>query len=242
LFLKENLQLLIELQKIDTDMSKIDLKKKDLPQQLAALEEAFSSFKSTVKDMEIKLEDANKRHKETEDKLKKAIDSLRKAKERLHDVKTNKEYNAVLKEIEGMEKKNGEIEEAVIGLLDEIDAGRAGLKVKEKAFAEEQARYEASRHHLQQQIDAISSELQERMEKGEAMRKKIPPDLLRKYETIRNINNGLAVVSVWKEVCGGCHMNIPPQMYNELYTTNELLLCPQCNRIIYWYDQNANGA
>lgn len=238
--MKEELRLLIELQKIDTDISKINLKKKDLPLKLASLEEAFASLNGAVKDMEARLEDANKRHKETEDKLKKAVDSLRKTKERLHEVKTNKEYQAVLKEIEGMEKKNGEIEETIIVLLDEIDAGRAASKLQEKELSEEQARYEEKRRGLQQQIDAIASELQVSMEKGAALRKKIPQDLLRKYETIRNIRNGLAVVSAWKEVCNGCHMNIPPQMYNELYTSNELMLCPQCNRIIYWYDQNVN--
>jgi uncharacterized protein len=241
-FLKEEIGLLIELQKIDTDIGKINLKKKDLPLQLVALDESFANFKSAVKETMTRLDDVNKRHKETEDKLKKSVEGLRKAKEKLHEVKTNKEYQAVLKEIEGMEKKNGEIEESILVLLDEVDAGRAVAKAKEKEQSEEQGRYETRRKDLQRQLDAIASELQKRQEDGEALRKNIPPDLLKKYEAIRNIRNGLAVVSVWKEVCDGCHMNIPPQMYNELHTSNEMLLCPQCNRIIYWYDQNANDA
>jgi predicted nucleic acid-binding Zn-ribbon protein len=47
----------------------------------------------------------------------------------------------------------------------------------------------------------------------------------------------LAVVSVWKEVCNGCHMNLPPQLYIELQKSFELHSCPNCNRIIYWYNQ-----
>jgi predicted nucleic acid-binding Zn-ribbon protein len=240
--LKEELRLLIELQKIDTDIGKINLKKKDLPAQLAVKEEAFAVFKGSLKEAQDRLDEATTRHKETEDKLKKAVDSLRKAKDKLHEVKTNKEYHAALKEIEGMEKKNGEIEEGIIALFDEIDAARAALKVKEKDVAEEQARHDAECKTLREQIDAIVSDLDDRMEKGEALRKDISPDLLRKYDKIRDIRNGVAVVSAWKEVCNGCHMNLPPQLYNELITATDLMICPQCNRIIFWVDQNVNDA
>jgi uncharacterized protein len=241
-FLKTELRLLIELQRIDTDTGKINMKKRDLPLRLAELDEAFAAFKSAMKDTATRVEDANKRHKDAEDKLKKGVESLRKAKDRLHEVKTNKEYNAVLKEIEVLEKKNGEIEEVIIGLLDEIDANGAALKVKERDLVEEQTRYETKRDEMQREIGSISTDLQSRLEEGETLRKSIPADLLKKYETIKNIHHGLAVVSAWKEVCNGCHMNIPPQMYNELFTSDELFLCPQCNRIIYGQEQNMNDA
>ena len=143
----------------------------------------------------------------------------------------------MLKEIEGMEKKNGEIEETVIVLLDEIDAQRVASKAKDLELAQEQKQYEEKRKVLDGQIASLDSELQDLTGKGEALRAKIPPALMKKYETIKGINNGVAVVSVWKEVCNGCHMNIPPQMYNELLTSEELFLCPQCNRILYWYNQ-----
>lgn len=235
--MKEELRLLIDLQQIDTDIAKINLKKRDLPLQLAQLDESFGEFKKGVEAVAAKLEEANRRHKEMEDKLKKAVEGIRKTKERLNEVKTNKEYHAMLKEIEGIEKKNGEIEETVIVLLDEIDAQRVALKAKEQELAQEQKQYEGKRKVLEGQIASLDSELQDRAGKGEAIRTKIPPALMKKYETIKAISNGVAVVSVWKEVCNGCHMNIPPQMYNELLTSEELFMCPQCNRIIYWYDQ-----
>ena len=172
--MKEELRLLIELQKIDTDMGKINSKKRDLPLKLASLDEVFNAFQGTVQDAATRLEEANNRHKEAEDKLKKAVESLRKSKERLQDVKTNKEYDAVLKEIEGMGKKNGEVEETIIRLFDEIDTMKTALKVKEQDLAEEKKRYEATRQDLQQQLDAIDSDLQKIAEKGAALRKTIP--------------------------------------------------------------------
>jgi len=242
IFLKAELRLLIELQEIDTDIGKINIQKRDLPCRLSELDEAFAAFKNAVQKEFARLEEINKRHKEMEDKLKKGVENLRKTKDRLLEVKTNKEYNAVLKEIEGLEKKNSDLEELIIGLLDEIDAGRAIWKEKERGLAEEQGRYEAKRAAMQQELDSIATKLWSRQEKGETLRKRIPEALLKKYETIKGINHGLAVVSAWKEVCNGCHMNIPPQMYNELFTSDELFLCPQCNRMIYGQEQDKNDA
>ena len=235
--MKEELRLLIDLQQIDTDIGKINLKKRDLPLQLAQLDDDFAAFKKGIEESVGKLDEANKRHREMEEKLKKAVEGLRKTKERLNEVKTNKEYHAMLKEIEGMEKKNGEIEETVIVLLDEIDGHRVALKAKDQELLQEQKRYEEKRKELQGQIASLDSELQDRVGRGDALRARIPQPLMKKYEMIKGVRNGLAVVSVWKEVCNGCHMNIPPQMYNELLTSEELFMCPQCNRIIYWYDQ-----
>ena len=73
------------------------------------------------------------------------------------------------------------------------------------------------------------------------IRSALEEGLIRKYEAIRNLHKGVAVVSVWKEVCNGCHMNIPPQMYNELQKTTILMSCPHCNRIIYWQNQEENS-
>ena len=72
------------------------------------------------------------------------------------------------------------------------------------------------------------------IKKHDVIRGQINDDLLKKYDILREKRNGQAVVPAWKEVCNGCHMNIPPQMYNELQKPEILMLCPNCNRIIYW--------
>ncbi len=238
--LKTELGLLIELQRMDTEIGRIHMKRKDLPLELAKLEEGFNSFRATVQEEATRLDETGKRRQESEGKLKKAVEALRKAKERLQEVKTNKEYQAVLKEIEGMEKRNGEIEEEIIRLLDDMDTGRTSLNLKEEELASEERRFETQRQALQRQIDALDSEFSDHLARGEALRQTLPAALLKKYDTIKNINNGLAVVSVWKEVCNGCHMNIPPQMYNELHTTEDFFLCPHCNRILFLENTKTN--
>jgi len=240
--LKEELPTLIELQRIDTEIVKINQRKRDLPLAISRLDEEFKALTAEIDEARSRQEDLVKRHREKENLLKRAVETLKKTKDRLTEVKTNKEYQAVLKEIEALEKRNGEIEEEIIVLLDEIDTGRGALQEKEARYAARRSEYEGRRRELEGQLEAIDRELAQQVEKGESLRKRVPEGLLRKYEQIKAINNGLAVVSAWKEVCGGCHMNIPPQLYNELMETDEIVLCPNCNRIIFWYDQSQESA
>jgi predicted nucleic acid-binding Zn-ribbon protein len=234
---------LIDLQRVDTETQKVLLGKKELPLALAKLEENFEVIKARISEHRCKLEEKNKMHRELEDKLKKGIEQLRKTKDRIHDVKSNKEYQAVLKEIETFEQKNGVMEDQIITILEEIDAVKTSLAMKEQEFVREQKKYEEDKKRTEEQIGSIEAELQSGQKQGEEIRGKIRKDLLKKYEIIKNVNQGLAVVSAWKETCNGCHMNIPPQLYNELLESMEdLICCPNCRRIIYRHDESMNGA
>ena len=73
--------------------------------------------------------------------------------------------------------------------------------------------------------------------KRESLQEAVPSDLLGRYDRIKQRNQGIGVTPVWKGVCGGCHMNIPPQLYNELQRSEALLICPNCNRIMYFHDR-----
>lgn len=241
--MNEQLLYLIELQKIDTEMQKVLLGRKELPALLARLEEAFGVINSRIAEHRSNLEEKNRIHRELEDKLKKGLEQLRKTRDRVHDVKSNKEYQAVLKEIETLEQKNGVVEDQIISILEDIDGVRTLLKEKEQEFAGEQKRYEEDKIKAEKQIGSIESQLQSGQKQGEEIRGKIRKDLLKKYEIIKNVNQGLAVVSAWKETCNGCHMNIPPQLYNELLESMEdLICCPNCRRIIYRHDHSIDGA
>jgi len=241
--LNEQLLYLIDLQKIDTETQKVLLGRRELPVLLSKLEEAFGVIKSRIAENRSNLEEKNKTHRELEDKLKKGLEQLRKTRDRIHDVKSNKEYQAVLKEIETLEQKNGVVEDQIISILEEIDAVKTLLAIKEQEFAGEQQRYEEEKRKTEERLGSIESQLRSGQKQGEEIREKIRKDLLKKYEIIKNVNHGLAVVSAWKETCNGCHMNIPPQLYNELLdSVDDLICCPNCRRIIYRHEENMNGA
>lgn len=232
--------MLIELQKSDTDAARLRAKKRELPERIATLDESFRAVQQKLDDFRVHLEDLRKQYREKEDKLKKGQDGLKKAKERLETVKNNKEYQAILKEIDGIEKKNGDVESEIIVVFDEIDKAGGELKQREQEFAEQKKGYEADRGVLEKEMQSLDQGIAECQERNSRIRGSLAENLIKKYEAIRNLHKGVAVVSVWKEVCNGCHMNIPPQMYNELQKTANLMSCPHCNRIIYWQNQEEN--
>lgn len=235
--MKEQLSYLIELQKLDLIMGRIILKKSELPEKIVQMDEEFAVFAKSLEESKKKFDELNKLQIEKEEKLRKGIDSIRKAKDRLLEVKTNKEYQAILKEIETIEKKNSEIEDEIISGLEEIDHMRTAVRDKEKDFETRKSQYEKERKKIEVELGQLDHDLSDTEKRTDALRKQIRDELLKRYETIKGRRNGIAVALVWKEVCSGCHMNIPPQMYIELQRSADLLFCPNCNRIVYWYDQ-----
>jgi len=235
--LKEQLSQLIELQKVESEINAMNIKCRDLPKEIANLEESYRIFLSDLEEYRRKFEEVKKEHREKEEKLKAGQDMLKRTKARLGEVKTNKEYQSVLKEIATAESKNSELEEQIILLLEAVDTAKETVKTQEKGMASGVKDYEDTKKKLEVELQSLDGKLSACRQKSELVKKKISADSLNKYFAIKKLHNTLPVAVVWKEVCEGCHMNIPPQLYIELQKAVDLHTCPNCNRIIYWCDQ-----
>ena len=232
--MKQQLALLIELQKTELSAGRIIAKKKELPDRVDRLEEEFNACLAAVEKEREKLEAFRKEKREKDSQLQKGQETLKRSRERLFEVKTNKEYQSVLKEIEILEEKNSGMEDEIISLLDELDRLETSVKKQEEELDAHRLRYEEEKRTAGEELDALARDLGVCIRKSGEMKKNIPADILRKYEQIKNIGRGVAVVAVWKEICDGCHMSIPPQLYNQVQKATTLITCPNCNRIIYW--------
>jgi len=239
--LKEILAILVGLQNIEAEAEKIRTAQKNLPIRLNSLEEGFKLFSDGIEQKRKEFEDRQKQKREKDRLLQTGQEALKKTRERLSDVKTNKEYQSMLKEIEVAEAKNGKLEDEIISLLEGLDVFQKEMNATDEELTLRRRSYEEEKQAVQGEIDSLQGKLDDFLCRGENLRKGMPPDILRKYERIKVIGNGLAVVPVWKEVCCGCHMAIPPQMYNELQTSEDIMTCPNCNRILYWEDRNAGS-
>jgi predicted nucleic acid-binding Zn-ribbon protein len=222
---------------MDAEAGKLKKQKNDLPLRLKQLDEANERYNLEFEENKKRYDDVLAQHKELESRLKKGSDSLSKAKDRLGEVKTNKEYQAILKEIESIETKNSEVETELICLLEEIDTRKGIFQEKEKAKEQHNRQYEVERQNIAREIDSLDEKILMCSQELKKILESIPKDLTKRYDMIKAVNHGTAVVSVWKGVCGGCFMNIPPQLYNELQKTDDLISCPNCSRIIYWQNK-----
>ena len=236
--LNELLVKLVELQKMDSEADRILADKKKLPLRLKELEGGFQSFSDAATRRTAEFDEKQKQKREKDRQLQTAVEMLKRSRDRLSEVKTNKEYQSLLKEIEISEDKNSTLEDEIIYLLDSLDSLEKENKLKEGEFDILRRNYEKEKQRITTEIESLEEELDHCVRKAEELKQEIPADIIKKYEKIKIVGHGLAVVPVWKEVCYGCHMAIPPQMYNELQTSDEIKTCPNCNRIIYWEDRN----
>ncbi len=235
--MKEKLLLLISMQECDSQLVKLSSKKIKLPQKICKMEEDFQLYKENVELNKRKHDELKTRRAECEAKIKKISEGMIKTKERLLEVKNNKEYQAMLKEIEAAEKSRGEIETQIIALMEEMDKLSILVKKDDETLQQAVIKHEEEKKIIEDDLNAVDADTATWTEKRADLQKSIPVDILAQYERVKKRNNGVGVIPVWKAVCNGCQMKIPPQLYNELQRSNELLSCPNCNRIMYFQNQ-----
>lgn len=239
--MKEKLLLLISLQECDSQLVKLASKKIKLPEKICKMEEDFQIYKENVEQNKRKYDELKAQRAECEATVKKLSDGMIKTKERLLEVKNNKEYQAMLKEIETSEKTRGDIESRIIALMEEMDKLSVLVKKDEETLKQAESNHEKEKRIIEDDLSAVDADTLTWTEKRTVLQKSIPADLLAQYERVKKRNNGIGVIAVWKAVCNGCHMNIPPQLYNELQRSNDLLSCPNCNRIMYFQNQEKSA-
>ncbi|MGV8059536.1 MAG: zinc ribbon domain-containing protein [Smithellaceae bacterium] len=232
--MKEQLLLIIELQECDSQLVKIADRKRSLPEKMDKLDEQFRAFQKEIEQNKRKYDEIKARHVECENKIRKINEGMIKTKERLLEVKNNKEYQAMLKENETAEAMCGDVETEIISILDELEKLAVLVKKDQAILDEYRRKYEEDKRLIEADLNSIDADFVSWEQKRVGLKDKVPADLLARYEKIKKSNNGIGVISVWKAVCNGCHMNIPPQLYNELQKTSELISCPNCHRIMYF--------
>lgn len=217
----------IETQQIRSDLDKV-------PEKLNELDRQLQHSQSTIAEKEGVLSELQKEYRSREDEIKSNQEMIRKSNEKLPSVKTNKEYHALLKEIEILKKKNSEIEDRGLEVLNRIEAEEKNITALKEDFnaltleiKEEKQALEAEGEQRAERLSALQEDLK-------TIAESIPLNLMTRFNQVRKQTMGLALVAAEKAVCQGCHLNIPPQMYNELQRSDTLQFCPFCHRMIYW--------
>lgn len=182
-------------------------------------------------------QELQKKYRTQEAELKANQERIAKSHEKLRSVKTNKEYQSGLKEVDDLSLIGSQLEDEMIACLDEIQAAQSFLKENQAQGERRAAEIRMEMDQVREEAQAAQARLESVKAEAEGVATRIPSDLLALYRRIRDRkSDGVALVEVRAAVCGGCHVNIPPQMYNELQRQDRLKNCPNCDRIIYWDD------
>jgi len=221
-----------ELQEIDLRLDKIANDLDKLPERIAETESRYFQIKEEFDNVVNELNETEQLKKKEEKELEYSSEELKKRETKLYAIKTNKEYQAVLKEIADTKKLNKEREERILTYMEKIEFLSKKNTQLSGELADKKVGYEKEKNLLEIDEQEFKKQLVEYEEKRPEIEGKLDKVFLRKYNFVRARYDS-AIVSVKNGVCQGCSMNIPVQLYNEVLHLIELKNCPSCHRMIY---------
>lgn len=230
----DQLNLLIQLQELDGTIRTLMERKKQLPEALAELDRRRAANAADLEKVKENLQSAQKNKRDRDKDLEVGAQKVEKLKARSSEIKTNKEYQAILKEIETAEQESKAIEDDILQLMEKIDAATAGIAGAEQRAGQEDAAIQAE----QQEHEAAFARLEEELKGVELARQqfvgRIQPSVLSLYQKLLNTKGGVAISEARGEACSGCYMSIPPQVFVNVKKNESIITCPQCGRILFY--------
>lgn len=231
--LRSQIENLVKLQGVDSEIYALQREKDSKPQEVKALELSFEEKKQHLSSLEKNLLDLQKQRKEKELELASKEEGAKKLQTQLYSLKTNKEYQAMLQQIQDAKTDASVIEDKILELFDQADKVKNDTEREKERLKEEEKVFNAQKNNIEDRV----REIDDRLSQLQAQRKQIIPQIeakiLGQYERILLNRDGLAIVSVKDNSCGGCNMFVPPQVINLIKMYERIITCEICNRMLY---------
>jgi len=230
--MNEQLERLVRLQELDHAATRLRQRIAEIEPQIEASRAHLRAAEQVLAEGREKVEAGKKERRQAEQALDAQIDKLRKFEEQSSKVKTNKEYQALMGELESLKTEKTAIEDRILVLMEgqgELEATvpplAAAVKTEQEAFAAEEAK-----------LRGVEAGLRGELEKVEAQRaaavEGLEPSALGAYQRVQKLR-GDAVVEVRDQLCLGCRTMLPPQNFVEVMRNDAVRSCPHCNRILF---------
>ncbi|MBF0618628.1 MAG: hypothetical protein HQL19_00500 [Candidatus Omnitrophica bacterium] len=234
---KDLIRKLVALQKIDVELYEYKRELRETPILLDEIKAVFDAKKARFHTLEKKAQDLERARKAKELDLKSKEEDILKANNGLMLLKTNKEYQARLFEIENMKADKSKFEEEVLKFMDESEKNIQDI-AKEKAIVDaEEQKYLAEKN----KVDGVINGLKDKVAVVDVRRKEAMAGMdahtLSVYEKVVENRDGSAVVPLVNNTCGGCFMLQPPQVLNKIRMYTEVVRCDMCTRFLYIEDE-----
>ncbi len=239
---KKHIETLVKLQQIEIESAKIKTYLADVPSRIKNIEDELETYIGGVEKDRAAVEDYNKQYRALEGNVQENLTKIQKSQEKLRAVKTNKEYQSGLKEIDDIKSANSRLEDEMLAILEKIDQADLALKDRERHYTEIVDESKHEKASIEKDADQRQKELVQLTAAHADVIGELDRALLDIFNRVKaKQTNDVAIAAVFDAVCQGCNMNIPPQVYNELQRYDELRYCPSCDRIIYWREPDARS-
>ncbi len=231
--LKHQLATLVRLQEIDSEIYTLRAEKAAKPLEIKTLEDTFEQKKTHLAELEKKGLDLQRQRKDKELELASKNENVGKLKNQLYSLKTNKEYQTMLQQIQDAQTDSSVIEDKILEVMVQGDGLKTEIEQEKIKVKEEESKFLARKKVVEDRIREIDGILDQRGAGRKQILPDVDPKLLAQYERILLNRDGLAIVTIKHETCGGCNMTTPPQVVNLIKMYDRIVMCETCNRILY---------
>lgn len=238
--IEERLSSVLRLQKIDSKLDEIRILKGELPMEVADLEDDIAGLRSRQLRIEEEINGVTEFIEQRKNAIKDSEALVKKYEKQSSNVKNNREFEAINKEIEMQQLEIKLAEKHIKDAQGEIAEKAVSLEEAKKNIEVKEGVLQSKKSELDKIIVANEKEEKQLLKAADAAKAAVEARLLTSYEKIRNnYRNGLAVVPVERDACGGCFNAIPPQKQSEIRQHKKIMICENCGRILVDEDLNS---
>jgi len=238
--MQSDIELLLKLQVIDYDLGELERSKEYLPDMMGNLNNEIKDIQRKLNEAKAKLEEANLRQKSLDLEIKTKEAELQKYQQQMMSIKTNKEYDALVAQIDSVKSQISVMrqqETETMETMEKLDNEIPDFTKKNNEIKENNSR---QLEVLQSQIDSIGDTITGKVAERKAILSKIPKPTVSTYERVRKGRGGAAVVVVKKRSCSACNNSLTPKKVQEIRRSDNINTCESCGRMLYWDDDISN--
>lgn len=235
---EKQIEQLIILQQVDDEIIVLKEEIEKAPLELADLEGQLAEFDERRVQIDERMEILKDQQKKLGIEIEEDASKIKKSKNKLMLVGNTKEYHAMMREMDSLEKLNRMREEEQVAVKEETQRQLEATDSLNEEMAGVKEQYDELKKTLEERLAQANKKLDSLGRKRKKACKVVPPPILGRYEFIRERMENPVIVPVAQGVCHGCHIKIPPQSYNDLQKGQQILSCPNCQRLIHWQRQD----
>ena len=231
--MEEQVKMFVELQGLDGEIFDKKRLLDAIPGKIKELDDGLEQKSANLKNLEEESKKLQVKRKEKETDLASKEQTIKKYQVQLFQIKTNKEYTSLEKEIASIKADNSVLEDEIISLLDGVDEIKKKVSKEKEILENEKGKVRDEKKKIEDEKKTNEAEFNDLSNKRKEFVEKLDKNILSKYERILYNRDGLAMVPIIGGACGGCNMNLPPQVINEAKLKKDFTFCGNCARILY---------
>jgi len=219
---------------MDDRLRTLALEKQHLPQRLQVYEAACTAARQQLVQQQAAIEQSERQQRAYERELMSHQEVLRKTQSKAYDVKTNKEYSAILAEIDVGKQRLEALEDQLLALMEATDQQRQAYRVQAQQEQTALQELAVQTRHLDQEQETLRRAMVAAQEQRQATVAAMDAKLYEQYQKVATQHGGRVIAQLQEGVCSGCHLKLPPQLVSEIRLQTQLFTCPHCRLILLW--------